>query len=109
MARMCSHRTWPRIIALCSVSNGGAPSVTVPSTLIERTGRRLLRHRQASVLGFFLPLAIVAGMAWPVLLAAFFFHSHLVLLPLGLFAGDLPVALPRGRKLGHRHIRADAL
>ena len=83
--------------------------MTVPSTLIERTGRRLLRHRQANVLGFFLPLAIVAVMACRVLLAAFSFPALLVLIPLALFAGVLTVALRRARKAAEREIVAALL
>jgi len=73
--------------------------VSVPVTLIERTSRRVLRHRQLNDLGFFLPLGIAGGVLCRVGLTAFSLPATFALIPLAICGGFLAFALWRAQKV----------
>jgi hypothetical protein len=72
--------------------------VSVPATLIERTSRRVLRHRQLNDLGFFLPLGIAIGALCRFVLAVFSLPVSFALFPLVICGGLLAFALCRTQK-----------
>jgi hypothetical protein len=73
--------------------------VSVPTELIERTSRRLLRYRQLNDLGFFLPLGVAIGALCRFVLTVFSLPATFALVPLVICGGLLAFALWRTRKV----------
>jgi hypothetical protein len=83
--------------------------VTTSAALVENTRQRLLRQRQLNVLGFFLPLAIAAGVVGWVVLGVFSFPPLLAFIPAVLCGGLLVISLRRIRKTAEKETIAALL
>lgn len=66
--------------------------------LIERTSRRVLRHRQLNIVGFFLPLTMAAVIISYMLLERFALSLLLMLIPVVVCSGFMALALWKARK-----------
>ncbi|MGH7961711.1 MAG: hypothetical protein ACRERD_07760, partial [Candidatus Binatia bacterium] len=80
-----------------------------PFTLIERTGRRLLRQQQINIVIFFLPLAATTVAVGRALATTFSLPPLLAFLPLFLLSAFLTVALWRAKKAEERETAAALL
>jgi len=73
--------------------------VSVPTTLIEHTSRRVLRHRQLNDLGFFLPMGVTFGALCRFILTTSSLPVSFALVPLAICGGLLAFALWRTQKV----------
>ena len=83
--------------------------MTTPSALIEDTRQRLLRQQQVNVLGFFLPLAIAAGVVGWLVLGVFSFPALLAFIPPVFCGGLLIISLRRIHKAAEKETIAALL